>query len=39
MPSNCTRDAIEICRPSAAGRKLVASFVERGVAGGAGVDT
>ena len=31
-------DVIEVRRPSAAGLELVGGFVERGVAGGAGVD-
>ena len=32
-------DAIKVCGPSTAGLELVSGFVERGVAGGAGIDT
>ena len=38
VPRYSPGDAIEICRPSTARLELVRGFVERGIAGGAGVD-
>jgi hypothetical protein len=35
---HCTRNAIEVCWPSAAGVELVGGFVEWGVASCAGID-
>jgi hypothetical protein len=38
MSSHCARDAVEIRRPAAARVELVSGFVERRIAGSAGVD-
>jgi len=35
----CARDIVEVCGPSAARLKFVRSFVQRGIAAGAGIDT